>query len=573
MQVEVVLLVLSLLFFASIFTDKIGYKFGVPALLLFLGVGMLFGPDGIGVIFNDDGVGYMLQTETAEAISTIALCIILFSGGMDTRLTDIKPVMAPGVTLATIGVLLTALITGVIMFYMYDWVGATIPLSLALLMAATMSSTDSASVFSILRTSGVGLKHNLRPLLELESGANDPMAYVLTTTLIGVVTAGAAVSGLEIVQTIVIQLVMGTVIGFFFGRGLVELMRRVRLSNESLYPIMVLTACIFIFSVTYFMKGNTYLAVYVGGLIIGNSKFTRKHQTKSFFDGLTWLSQLVMFLMLGLMVRPHELLSWHILLAGLIVSIVMVFISRPLSVWLCMIPFKQYTRNDKAFLSWVGLKGAVPIVFAIMCKAEGVPHADVLFNIIFLCTLVSLLVQGTSLSAMARKLNIATEPVKLRKLEHFDLELPEEIQSSATEIEVTEDVIAKGNHLREITIPQHTLVIMVRRGEDFFVPTGQSELQVGDQLLVLTDNDVEMANQYKAAEEEQQNNLWNIQLISNTRSFVVRVWEHIRDNKPMPYRSRRKSMAHDKDEQQHVQQDHLQEQTLQDPKIIITEEE
>ena len=177
MQVEVVLLVLSLLFFASIFTDKIGYKFGVPALLLFLGVGMLFGPDGIGVIFNDDGVGYMLQTETAEAISTIALCIILFSGGMDTRLTDIKPVMAPGVTLATIGVLLTALITGVIMFYVYDWVGATIPLSLALLMAATMSSTDSASVFSILRTSGVGLKHNLRPLLELESGANDPMAY------------------------------------------------------------------------------------------------------------------------------------------------------------------------------------------------------------------------------------------------------------------------------------------------------------------------------------------------------------------------------------------------------------
>lgn len=314
MQVELVLLVLSLLFFASIFTDKIGYKFGVPALLLFLAVGMLFGPDGIGALFNENGVGYMIQTETAEALSTIALCIILFSGGMDTKLTDIRPVMAPGVALATIGVLITALVTGVIMYYVYGWLDRYIPLSLALLMAATMSSTDSASVFSILRTNGVGLKHNLRPLLELESGANDPMAYVLTTTLIGVVTAKAAVSGLEIVQTIVIQLVMGTVIGFFFGRGLVEVMRRVRLSNESLYPIMVLTACIFIFSVTYFMKGNTYLAVYVGGLIIGNSKFTRKHQTKSFFNGLTWLSQLVMFLMLGLMVRPHEMLSWHVLL-------------------------------------------------------------------------------------------------------------------------------------------------------------------------------------------------------------------------------------------------------------------
>ncbi|MBO4577171.1 MAG: potassium/proton antiporter [Paludibacteraceae bacterium] len=369
MQVELVLLVLSLLFFASIFTDKIGYKFGVPALLLFLAVGMLFGPDGIGALFNEDGVGYIINTGTAQAISTIALCIILFSGGMDTKLTDIRPVVAPGVTLATLGVLITAAVTGIILFYVFGWLDAfeSIPLSMALLMAATMSSTDSASVFSILRTNGIGLKHNLRPLLELESGANDPMAYVLTTTLIGVVTATTQVTGLEIIQTIVVQLVMGTVIGFFFGKGLVELMRRTRLSNESLYPIMVLTACIFIFSVTYYMKGNAYLAVYVGGLIIGNSKFTRKHQTKSFFDGLTWLAQLVMFLMLGLMVRPHELLNWHVLLAGLFISIVMVCISRPLAVYLCMIPFRTFANKDKLFLSWVGLKGAVPIIFAVMC--------------------------------------------------------------------------------------------------------------------------------------------------------------------------------------------------------------
>ncbi len=541
MQVELVLLVLSLLFFASIFTDKIGYKFGVPALLLFLAVGMLFGPDGIGALFNDDGVGYMINTGTAEALSTIALCIILFSGGMDTKLSDIRPVLAPGVTLATLGVLLTAVITGTIIFYVFGWLHAMAGISIgaAMLMAATMSSTDSASVFSIMRTNGIGLKHNLRPLLELESGANDPMAYVLTTALIGVVTAATQVTALEIVQTIVIQLVMGTVIGFFFGRGLVELMRRTRLSNESLYPIMVLTACIFIFSVTYFMKGNAYLAVYVGGLIIGNSKFTRKHQTKSFFDGLTWLAQLVMFLMLGLMVHPSELLNWQVLVSGLIISVVMVGISRPLAVWLCMVPFKKYTRNDKAFLSWVGLKGAVPIIFAIMCKAEGVPHADVLFNVIFLCTIVSLITQGTTLSTMARKLDVATKPIKLKKLEHFDIELPEEIQSSATEMEVTEKTIAKGCHLREIEIPKQTLIIMVRRGEDFFVPTGQSELQVGDQLLVLTDNDVEMANRYKAEMMEEERELLGVQLVENTRSFVVRVWERIRDNKPLTVRRRR----------------------------------
>ncbi len=533
MQVEIVLLVLSLLFFASIFTDKIGYKFGVPALLLFLAVGMLFGQDGIGALFSDDGAGYMIKTETAEALSTIALCIILFSGGMDTKLTEIRPVFAPGVTLATAGVLITALITGVILFYVFGWLNAfqSVSMSMALLIAATMSSTDSASVFSILRTNGIGLKHNLRPLLELESGANDPMAYVLTTTLIGVVTTKSSVPGLEIVQTIVIQLVMGTVIGFFFGKGLVELMRRARLSNESLYPIMVLTACIFIFSVTYFMKGNPYLAVYVGGLIIGNSKFTRKHQTKSFFDGLTWLAQLVMFLMLGLMVRPHELLNWHVLFAGLIISIVMAFISRPIAVYLCMVPFKKFVHKDKLFMSWVGLKGAVPIIFAVMCKAESVPQADLLFNIIFLCTIVSLLTQGTSLSSMAKRLQVATEPVKLKKLEHFDLELPEEIQSSATEIEVKGDMLEKGSHLREINLPPQTLVIMVRRGEDFFVPSGQSELQEGDQLLVLTDNDVEMANRYKEEEQAEERRFPTREMIEHTRSYIKQVWKKIKENK------------------------------------------
>ena len=530
MQVELVLLVLSLLFFASIFTDKIGYKFGVPALLLFLAVGMLFGPDGIGRLFNEDGMGYMLSVGSAQAIGTVALCIILFSGGMDTKLSEIRPVMAPGLTLATIGVLLTALITGVIIYYIFGWLNAVASVSIwvALLMASTMSSTDSASVFSILRTNGVGLKHSLRPLLELESGANDPMAYVLTTTLIGVVTASAAdISILEIVQTIIVQLVMGAVMGFLFGKGIVELMRKVQLSNESLYPIMVLTACIFIFSITYYLKGNTYLAVYIGGLVIGNSKFTRKRQTRSFFDGLTWLSQLIMFLVLGLMVHPSELIKGEVLIPCLVISVVMIFISRPISVFLCMLPFRQYTRRDKAMLSWVGLKGAVPIIFAILCKAGDVAHADLIFNIVFLCTLVSLIVQGTSLSAMARKLGLAMPPVQLKKLVHFDIDLPEEIESSATEIEVDATMLTKGNMLKDLSIPSRTLVIMVRRGEDFFVPTGQSELEVGDQLLVITDNDAALAAQYREAEEQEENNHWGFRLINDTKDFLKERWHQI----------------------------------------------
>lgn len=508
MQVEFVLLILSLLFFVSIVADKIGYKFGVPALLLFLVVGMLFGADGIGGLFGNNGIG--IDTESAEALSTVAMCIILFSGGMDTKLSDVKSVLGPGITLATLGVLLTCVITGIIIYFIFGWLHAvaTVSIWMALLIAATMSSTDSASVFSIMRTNGIGLKHDLRPLLELESGANDPMAYVLTTTLIGVVLSiqhsAFSIQFLPIVQTIVIQLVMGTVLGFALGEGLVLLMRRVKLANEALYPIMVLTACIFIFAITYYLKGNTYLAVYVGGLIIGNNKFTRKRQTKAFFNGLTWLSQLAMFLMLGLMVRPSEFLHLNVWLPCLIISIVMVCISRPAAVWLCMLPFSRWRTRDRLMLSWVGLKGAVPVIFAIMCKAEGVPNADIIFNVIFLCTIVSLLAQGTTLTVMAKKLNLATPPEEERYLEHFDMDLPEEIQSTAREVEVTERMLEKGNTPRELTIPPHTLIVMVRRGEDFFIPTGSSELKAGDQLLVISDHDANAAYRHLTDEAEEE---------------------------------------------------------------------
>ena len=531
MQVEFVLLILSLLFFVSIVADKIGYKFGVPALLLFLVVGMIFGSDGIGALFG--GVGVNVNTGNAQALSTVAMCIILFTGGMDTKLSDVKSVLAPGVTLATLGVLLTCVITGVIIYYIFGWLHAvaTVSIWMALLIAATMSSTDSASVFSIMRTNGIGLKHDLRPLLELESGANDPMAYVLTTTLIGVVLSGSRqVEALPIIQTIVIQLVMGTVLGFALGEGLVMLMRRVKLANEALYPIMVLTACIFIFAITYYLKGNTYLAVYVGGLIIGNNKFTRKRQTKAFFNGLTWLSQLVMFLMLGLMVRPSEFLHLNVWLPCLIISIVMVCISRPIAVWLCMLPFPRWLTRDRLMLSWVGLKGAVPVIFAVMCKAAGVPNADIIFNVIFLCTIVSLLVQGTTLTMMAKKLNLATPPEEEKHLEHFDMDLPDEIQSTAREVEVTEQMLAKGNTPRELQIPPHTLIVMVRRGEDFFIPTGASELKLGDQLLVISDHDANAAYRHLTDEAEEEA-VWRAEMRAKLKARWLKAtaWMHIKD--------------------------------------------
>ena len=530
MSVEFVLLVLSLLFFASIFTDKIGYRFGVPALLLFLSVGILFGPSGLGAWLTPDAAGYTISIGAAQAIGTIALCVILFSGGLDTKLADVQSVIAPGLTLATIGVLITCCVTGVLIWLIFGWLNAIAAISIwtALLMAATMSSTDSASVFSILRTNGLKLKHNLRPLLELESGANDPMAYILTTTLIGIVTATATqVTALGIFQDILIQLVMGAVMGFLFGKLVVWLLNKSRLSNESLYPIMVLTACIFIFAVTYYLKGNPYLAVYIGGLIIGNSKFIRKRQTKSFFDGLSWLSQLVMFLMLGLMVKPAELLHLEVWLSGLIISIVMMLISRPIAVFLCMLPFKEFRQNDRLFTSWVGLKGAVPIIFAILCMASNVEHANLLFNVVFTCTIMSLLLQGTTLGAVAKRLNLTLPADPQHRLQYFDLDLPEEIESSAHETIVTEELIVNGNQLKDLAVPPHTLVIMVRRDTTFFVPKGDTELQLGDQLLVISDNNAKKVVREMEDEEAAILTHWWLDFTRHTGRFIKVRWRHL----------------------------------------------
>jgi len=529
MDIEFFLLILSLLFFVSILTDKLSTRFGVPALLLFLLVGMIFGSDGFGIEFDNIGL--------AQAIGTCALCVILFTGGMSTKIEEIKPVLVPGLTLATVGVLLTTVITGLLTYFVFRWTNAlSLTVASAMLLASTMSSTDSASVFSILRGKGLNLKNGIRPLLELESGSNDPMAYILTTALIGVVTAAEASSPWMLLLIVVVQLVVGTLAGMLFGKGIVELMKRIQIANDSLYPILVLTACIFIFSMTYFLQGNSYLAVYVGGLIIGNSKFVHKRSTLSFFDGLTWLMQLTMFLILGLLVVPHEM--WKVVVPALIVSVIIIFVSRPISVFACMFPFrKKYNFRSQVLVSWVGLRGAVPIILAILCKASNVPHADDFFNIVFFCTLVSLIVQGTSLPAMARRLGLADKDQSLDKPRNFDIDLPEEIKSVATEITVTDNLLQHGNRLMDMGFPQNTLVIMVRRQNSYFVPTGTSLLQSGDQLLVITDNQETLNQTYQQIEERSRT--WRPQLIDDTWDFTKEYINTLKINREIRKKQRK----------------------------------
>ncbi len=477
---ELILLVISILFFLSILAGKAGYKFGVPALLLFLGVGMVFGSDGVGIQFEN--------IQVAQIIGSVALCIILFSGGMDTKITEIKPIAAQGVILATIGVFLTAIFTGISVWYV---LGMTMPsagvgLATSLLLASTMSSTDSASVFSILRSKGLNLKNNLRPLLELESGSNDPMAYVLTITLIGIIEMGAEPNYLFAVVNLLMQLVIGAISGFLLGKLAVIVINHMRIDNKSLYPILVFTFCIFIFSLTYFIKGNGYLAVYIGGLVIGNSRFAHKRSSLNFFDGMAWMSQLLMFLTLGLLINPSELIP--IAVPGLIISFLMILVTRPLSVFISLLPFKKMHVKDKVFISWVGLRGAVPIIFAIAVLASDIPHARLIFNIVFFCTLVSLVVQGTSLARMAQWLGIAEQPNDIKALENFDLEFSDEIKSVTSEIRITSQSLTNGNMLMNLGLPEKTIVVMVKRDDKYFVPNGKTVLLEEDVLLVITDD-------------------------------------------------------------------------------------
>ncbi len=481
---ENIVLVGALLLFVSVVAGKAAYRFGTPALLLFLGVGMLFGFDFISY----------RSVEMTQFLGMVALCIVLFTGGMDTKFSQIRPVIAPGVVLATGGVIITALVLGGFVWLVAPLVGVEIPFAAALLLAATMSSTDSASVFSILRSKKQGLSENLRPLLELESGSNDPMAYMLTVLLVGILShsSGSMGPGASILFFFV-QLVVGALSGYLIGHAAVWTINRINLANRSLYSVLLLAFIFFAFSFTDLIRGNGYLAVYLAGLVVGNRKLTQKQPMTVFFDGFTWLMQIVMFLTLGLFVNFDELLEPEVLLLGLLVGAFMILIARPVSVFACLAPFRKFSARARLYVSWVGLRGAVPILFALYPMIARIEHADLLFNVVFLSTIISLLVQGTTVSAMANLLGLSFE----ERGAAFSVNMQEEIKSVFTEVEVNENMLGRGQTLREITLPENTLVMLVCRDGDYFVPRGNTGLLLGDKLLVISDRDEELAASYE----------------------------------------------------------------------------
>lgn len=483
-----ILLVGAVLLFVSILAGKAGSKFGVPVLLLFLGVGMVFGSDGLGIQFNSPTI--------AQFIGMIALSVILFSGGMDTKFKEIRPVLGPGIILATLGVMITTAITGGIIFLVTRYFFGSITLTLyeSLLLAAVISSTDSASVFSILRSKGLRLKENLRPMLEFESGSNDPMANILTILFIQVIQVGHMSFG-HSAGVLLMQIGVGAVAGYVLGRISLFFVNRLDVDNQSQYPILLLALVFFIFSFTDLIGGNGYLAVYLAGLVIGNSKMPHHRSTTTFFDGIAWLAQLVMFLTLGLLVNPTELLP--VAGIGLLIAVAMILIARPATVYLCLLPFRKISGRAKAYVSWVGLRGAVPIIFATYPLLAGIDHAHLIFNIVFFITILSLLIQGTTVNYSALLLGLGKVVTKKKK--EFGIELPDEIKSTMLELDVTPAMLTGGDRLMEIDLPDNTLVVMVKRQGRFFVPSGNTHLTAGDKLLLISDS----ADDLKALRQKQ----------------------------------------------------------------------
>ncbi len=461
-------------------------------MLLFLVVGMIAGNEGFGFV-------HFSNFTTAQNIGTVALCIILFSGGLDTQYDEIRPVLRQGIILATLGVLLTAFTMGAFIYVLLDNFFPSIHLSFleSLLLASVMSSTDSASVFSILRARGLSLKHKLRPMLELESGSNDPIAYMLTIVIIQIITA-EAVGFWEIMGTFAMQIVLGIIGGVLIGRLFVRIINKINIQYDSLYPILLLTGALIIFSLTSVVGGNGFLAVYLGGLVIGNQKFVHKRTSKDFFDGFAWLMQIVMFLTLGLLVNPSELLP--VVGAGLIMAFGLIFFARPIAVIICLLPFKRMMNKDRAYISWVGLRGAVPIIFAIYPLVYNIPNANIMFNFVFFITLVSLLVQGTSLAWFADLLKLSNQAQKRKRLQYFDVAFSEDVKSIMTEISIGETCLKDGIRVMDLPIPDGCLIVMIKRGSKYILPKGNTPLQVDDKLLILTDDEDNIEDLHKLLE-------------------------------------------------------------------------
>jgi cell volume regulation protein A len=466
---EQVLLVASVLLIAGVLVSKISNRLGVPALLLFIAVGMLAGSEGPGGIPYDD-------PRSAQFLGVVALAFILFAGGLDTDRKRLSRVLWQGVSLATVGVLITAILLGLFAMAVLKlswWEGV--------LLGSIVSSTDAAAVFSILRGQRIGLKGATAPLLELESGSNDPMAAFLTLAGIGLLRDPNE-SWISILLMFVLQMAVGAIAGFAVGKGTVLLLNRLRLEAEGLYPVLTIGAVLLTYSATAILHGSGFLAVYIAGIVMGDSEMIQKRSLIRFHDGVAWLMQIAMFLALGLLVFPSRLLG--VAVPALLISLFLIVVARPIAVFIALAAARLRLRQ-KALISWVGLRGAVPIVLATFPYLAGIPKPDLYFDVVFFIVLTSVLIQGTTLRYAARWLQLerTLPPSRQYPLEFVSTG---KTNSDLVHLTIRDGAGAAGTRIMDLHLPASALVVLILRGDDSIAPRGATVLEEGDTLLVLT---------------------------------------------------------------------------------------
>lgn len=463
-----VLLTSAIILLVCAVSSKVLYRYGIPTLLIFLTIGMLLGSDGPGGIYFDN-------SEFAKSVCNLGLLFIMFSGGFDTNWKTAKPVAFSAGLLATFGVFITAVIIGVFAHLVlgFSWLEG-------MLLGSIISSTDAASVFSILRSQKLNLKNNLAPLLEMESGSNDPMAFLLTTIFLGLIVGGEQNIGLLLLG----QLIIGALIGVLVGKFAVWLINHINLDIDGLYSILAIGLALLSYSSANLLSGNGFLAVYITGLIMGNSRLSYKISLIRYFDGLSWLMQILLFLTLGLLVFPSELPG--IALAGMGTAAFITLVARPLAVFLVLTFFKRPVK-EQLLVSWVGFRGAASIVFATYPLTAGLPVAGKIFNIVFFVALVSVLIQGTLFIPIARKLNlIGPEETVLKTFTDYS----GEIQTDLLELNIPEGSSMADKAIMDLDLLPGILIVMIRRDGKMITPVGTTVLKMNDTLMLSGDNKV-----------------------------------------------------------------------------------
>lgn len=466
--IDTVVLVSSILLLLGIVSSKFSARLGMPVLVMFLGLGMLAGSEGLGGIeFEDYALAY--------TIGTLSLALILFSGGLGTPFKAVATTWKPAGLLATVGVAITSVVTGMAAAWILQ-----IPISQGLLLGSIVGSTDAAAVFSVLRSGGVHIRRRLSDTLEVESGSNDPMAIFMTVGLIEVIS-GRIAPGAGLFMLFLNQMFVGGLVGLLVGYAAVWIIKNIHLGAAGLYPVLATAFGLFAYGLAADLGGSGFLAVYLAGMVIGNNRVVFHRGIEMFHDAVAWLAQILMFIVLGLLSFPSRLVD--VFVPGMAIAMVLILVARPLSVVLCLVPF-QFSLREQGFLSWVGLKGAVPITLATFPLLADIPEASQIFDVVFFVVLVSAVLQGWSLPWVARRLKLDSPP---RQQPPVTLEISSlhDVEGDIVDYYVEANTKAAGRSVRELALPEEVVVALIVRDRKIKLPKGKTQIEAGDHVIVV----------------------------------------------------------------------------------------